>query len=123
MAIAVALNINQLPNATDITQQQVMADGTLTLSGTYPTNGDTLALGGLGIPSNQVPTKVEIWEATPAPGPASGFAFIFVPGTTQNNGLMEMFNGTTQATTGTYASLITVTGFVLKFRAWFPLYV
>lgn len=121
MAIAVALNTNQLPNATDRTQNEVFVDGTLTLSGTYPTNGDTLSFGGLGIPSNQLPNKVEIYEATPAAGPASGYAFIFLPGTTQFNGLMEVFNGTTQLTTGAYGTPpFAITGFTLKFRAWFP---
>lgn len=124
MAIAVALSTNELPNPLDITQQQVIVDGTLTLSGTYPTNGDTLSFAGLGIPSNQVPTKVQIYEATPAPGPASGYVFVFLPGTTQANGLMEAFNGTTQLTTGAYGTPpFSITGFALKFRAWFPLYV
>lgn len=124
MAIAVALNTNQVPNPLDLTQQQVLCDGTLTLSGTYPTNGDTLSFAGLGIPSNQVPTKVEIYEATPAPGPASGYSFVFVPGTTQANGLMEVFNGTTQFTTASYGTPpFAITGFALKFRAWFPNFV
>ena len=123
MAITAAISTNLVPNAIDLTQQQVLVDGTLTLSGTYPTNGDTLSFAGLGIPSNSLPTKVEIWEATPAPGPATGYAFIFVPGTTQYNGLMEIFNGTTQVTTQAYSSFITVTGFTLRFRAYFPNFV
>lgn len=108
----------------DDTAQEFIADGTLTLSGSYPTNGDTLDLSQLGIPSNSLPVRVQIFEATPAPGPASGFFFVFLPGTTQANGLMEMFNGTTQQTTATYASIVGgITGFVLRFRAWFPSFI
>lgn len=123
MSVAVALNANQVPNAIDHTQQEFIVDGTLTLSGTYPTNGDTVNLAGL-CPSNLVPTKVEIYEATPSPGPASGYAFIYVPGTTAANGLMEVFNGTTQFTTQAYGSpAFSITGFALRFRAWFQAYV
>lgn len=123
MAIAVALNKNQLPNPTDLTQQQFIIDATLTLTGGYTTNGDPLSLAGLGIPSNQLPTKVEIWEDTPTPGPQSGWRFTYLPGTNLDNGAMEMFNGTTQATTNTYATLITVSNFSLKLRGWFPAFV
>ena len=121
MSIAVALSTTQSPNPMDHTQQQVIVDGTLTLSGTYPTNGDTLSFAALGIPSNQLPTKVEIYEVTPAPGPASGYSFVYLPGTTQANGLMEAFNGTTQFTTASYGTPpFAITGFALRFRAWFP---
>jgi len=121
MPIAVALNINQLPNPIDRTQNQVVAYGTLTLSGSYPANGDTLSFAGLGIPSNQLPTYVAIYETTPAPGPQSGYAFRYVPGTTQANGLMEVFNGTTQFSAGAYGTPpFSITGFTLAFRAEFP---
>lgn len=107
--------------AIDTTQTQVLADGIITLSGSYPTNGDTLDLSQLGIPSTFVPTKVEVFEATPAAGkPASGYAFVFLPGTTQANGIVEMFNGTSQVTTQTYADLDLPADFVLQFRASFP---
>jgi len=124
MPIAVALNTNELPNSIDHTTNQFIVDGTLTLSGSYPANGDTLSLAGLGIPSNQPPNLVEIFEATPAPGPASGYAFRFLPGTTQANGLMEVFNGTTQLVAGAYgAPPFAIVGFALKFRAYFPKFV
>jgi len=102
----------------DMTNREFIVDGTLTLSGTYPTNGDTLSLVGVA-PGSQL-TKMEIWENTPATNaPASGYAFVFLPGTTLANGLMEMFNGTTQVTTQAYASLSLPTNFALRFRAWF----
>lgn len=103
----------------DFTQDNVVAYGTVALTGTYPTNGDAVDFGTLGIQSNEPPIRVEFFELTPSPGPQSGYAFVFLPGTGQA-GLIELFNGTTQATTATYASLITVSGFVLGFRATFP---
>lgn len=123
-ATAALLNSIQ-PNPVDVTQQEFIVDGTVTLAGNYPTNGDTLSLAGLGIPSNQLPTKVELFEATPAPGPATGLSFVFVPGTTQANGLLEVFSGSTQESTATYASILGAVAatFVLRFRAWFPKFV
>jgi len=104
--------------AIDSTQNQFVVEGTVALTGTYPTNGDTIDFSQLGVPSSGVPL-VEFYEATPAPGPPSGYAFIFVPGTNQTNGLITLFNGTTQASTAAYSSILTVTGFALRFRAWF----
>jgi hypothetical protein len=124
MAAKASLSITQVPNPVDVTQQEFIVDGTVALTGSYPTNGDTLDLSQLNVPSDLVPNKVELWEATPASGaPASGYAFVFLPGTTQANGLMEMFNGTTQVTTQTYAALALPAAFVLRFRAWFSKFV
>lgn len=120
MAAKASLNINQIPNPLDFTQQEEIIDFTVALTGSYPTNGDTLDLTPLTPLTSAVPNKVELWEATPASGaPASGYAFVFLPGTTQANGLMEMFNGTTQVTTQTYAALALPAAFVLRGRGWF----
>ena len=124
MAIAVALANNEIPNPLDITQQQLIVDLILTVSGNYPANGDTLSFAGLGIQSNQVPTQVEIYEATPAGVAQSGYAFRFSPGTTQANGVMQAWNGTTQFSAGAYGTPpFSVTGFALRARAWFPIFV
>lgn len=105
----------------DSTQCQFIATGTVALTGTYPTNGDTLDLSQLGVPSTGLPLQVELWETTPAPGPQSGYTFLYVPGTTQANGLVEAFNGTTQFTTQAYGTPpFAITGFQLSFRAYFP---
>ena len=123
MPIAVALNYNIQPYPQDNLQNEAIIELLLTLSGSFPNHGDTLSFSGVsGIDSNALPSRVEIFEATPAPGPAYGGAFIFLPGTNQNNGIMEIFNGTTEttATAGTYASLSLPATFVLRCRAWFP---
>ena len=123
MSAVASLNLALQPDPIDTTQQEFIVDGIVTLTGSYPTNGDTLSFAALSIPSNQLPNKVELFEATPAPGPASGLVFVYLPGTTQATGILVIFNGTTQQTTATYASILTVTGFSLRFRAWFPKFI
>jgi hypothetical protein len=123
MAATLALSTTQLPNPTDRTQQQQIVDGTVTLSGSYTANGDTFSFLGLGINSDQVPNRVEIYEATPAPGPASGYQFVFLPGTNQGNGLMEIFSTEGTQFSGAYGTPpFSITGFALKFRAYFTLF-
>ena len=103
----------------DNTQSQVLITGTITLTGNYVTNGDTLDLSGLGAPSSGLPTRVEIFEITPAPGPAYGGIYTYVPGTTQANGLLQLnVSAGTQTAASAYSGL--ATGFALGFRAWFP---
>lgn len=102
----------------DSTLREFVVDGLITATGSYPTNGDTLDLSQLGIPMSQNTfVQVSIWEATVAPGPAYGGSFLYLPGTTTANGLMEIFNGTTQITTGTYASIFGSIAAVLRFTA------
>jgi hypothetical protein len=108
------------PSLIDTTQRSFVVDGTITYSGTYPTNGDTLDLSQLNVPTNALPLEVEIIEITPAPGPAFGANFLYLPGTTQANGVMEIFNGTSQEATATYASIFGSVAVVLKFVARFP---
>ena len=105
----------------DNTPGRFVVEGTISYSGSYPTNGDTLDLSQLGVPSDQVPTSVEIVEVTPAASkPAYGANFVYLPGSTQANGVVEIFNGTTEITTGTYASIFGTVPVALFFRAWFP---
>lgn len=110
---------------TDTTQAAEIVYGTLTLTGSYPANGDTLSFANQDqIKSGSLPSVVNIFEATPAPGPQSGYAFRYVPGTTQGNGLMEAFNGITQFAAGAYGTPpFAITGFVLNFQAFFPTFV
>lgn len=124
MAAALTLNYNQLPNPLDRTQQEQIVDGLVTLTGSYTANGDTFSFLGLSINSDQVPNRVEVYEATPAPGPASGYTFIFLPGTNQGNGLLEIFSTEGTQFSGAYGTPpFAITGFVLKFRAWFSLFI
>ena len=103
----------------DNTNAQFIATGTITLTGSYVNNGDTLDLSQLGVPSSGLPTRVEIFEITPSPGPAYGGIYTYVPGTTQANGLLQLnVSAGTQTAATAYSGL--ATGFALGFRAWFP---
>lgn len=117
MVAALLSDISQV----DETAGECIVDGTITLSGNYPANGDILDLSQLGIASSVAPRYVEIFEVTPAPGPQSGYSFTYLPGTTIANGLVEIFNGIVQFAAGAYgAPPFAIAGFALKFRAWFP---
>ena len=108
----------------DATQENFEVYGTVALTGNYPANGDTVSFAGLGLPSNSVPVKVEFFETTPAPGPASGRGFVYVPGTTQSNGLIEVFAGNTQFGAGAYGTPpFAITGFQLSFKATFASFI
>jgi hypothetical protein len=106
----------------DHTKGYLVVYGSVAVSGSFPNNGDTLDLSQLGVQSNSVPVSVDFQEATPAANkPAYGANWVYLPGTTQANGVLEAFNGTTQvtATGATYASLNLPTDFTLNFQAVF----
>lgn len=105
--------------------------GTITLAGNYggaSTHGDTLSFdaNGIDIPSSAIPFPVDIYENTAAGSNGSGWRFVYNPGTTQANGVVQMFgNGTsgqgqveyTQA--AAYASATPAPPTTLYFRAEF----
>ncbi len=114
------------PQNPDVTGRQIIADGTLVLTGTYggaATHGDTLNLQQLSdtLKSSQLPTKVEVWEDPPA-GTAPSFAqFVFCPGTLQTNGVLSIaLIGVELVEAAAYpASLLAA---VLRVRVWAPSY-
>jgi len=121
MAATASLSTTVIPDPIDRTQQGIIVYGTIALTGSYTANGDTLNFATLGLPSNQIPMMVEIFETTPAPGPGSGKAFVYLPGTTQANGLLEIFTGGVQQTAGAYGTPpFAIAGFQLSFQAMFP---
>jgi hypothetical protein len=75
--------------------------GTIAGSGSYVTGGDTLNLQSLGIKSSQVPFQAWI-------GGTSGYAFGWVPGTTQANGKVKISTtAATELAAGAYPAGIT----------------
>ena len=112
-----------ITDATDTTQNEQIVDGTIALSGNYggaSTHGDTLSFAGFDqIKSSQVPRKVEIFEAPPAGTSATGDTFQFSPGTTQANGVMQVFAAGAEYTEASAYSAGLLAA-VLRFRAWFP---
>ena len=118
------------PQNPDVTQRELIVDGTAALSDTYGTfgsNGDTLDLTQFRdlLKSSQLPVKVEVWE-DPTSGTAPFFIkTVYCPSTTQANGVLSIaFAGGTQLVAGTAYSgqTVDITNAVLRVRAWFPCY-
>jgi hypothetical protein len=106
----------------DATQNEFIVYGTITPTGSYPANGDTLNLSGFSqIPANALPLWIEVQEIAAAGATPTGYYFVFLPGTTLANGLLAIFTSAgTQFSTGAYGSgSPSLAGVVFRFRAWF----
>ena len=116
----------------DNTQSQFLVDFTIAFSGNYGTSGgalphgDTLDLSVLGVPSSQLPTLVTFQEVVPTGNaPRLTDVFIYLPGTTQANGVLQIGVAGSEITPGNAYSgqaPFNVSGFVLNGRAWFQSY-
>ena len=110
----------------DATQQGVIVEGTLTLSGNYPTGGDTVNfLSNAQIPSESSPrVPVQLTEQPASGSTPSGFFFWLIQGTTAANWLLFIATASGQPVTqlgaGAYPAALTAAGFTLAFRAFFP---
>lgn len=123
MAVAVAIT------KSDITQNHQVLFGTFTLSGSYTTDGDTVSFGSTaGLLSSSPPDWIQVFEQPAAASAALGFNYIFAPGTTNANGLLQIFgsgvastDGGTQIASGVYSGTTpSLSAAVLYFVAWFP---
>lgn len=141
MAVAVAISsiVTTDPSqGLDKTMNEQIVDGTLTLTGNYGTgssHGDTINFGTFDqIKSQQPPRLVEIFEAPTAGTAPLGYQYIYAQGTTQANGKLVILGtaasgsattGSPEYTEGTaYSSgSPSLSGAVLRFRAWFPLFI
>lgn len=122
--MAATITATIAPQNPDTTGREAIFDGTIALTGNYggaSTHGDTLDLTPLYPLSSQLPTKVEVWE-DPAAGTApTGYMFIFCPGTTQKNGVLNIGNNLTEYTQASAYSAGLLAA-ALRVRAWFPSY-
>lgn len=118
-----------LPAPIDFTAgSQLIISGSIALSGNYgsgSSHGDTLSFLGFDlIKSSYPPLRVEFFETPAAGASASGFVLQFNPGTTQGNGVLQVFTGAaaqsplTELTQGS-AYPAGLTGAVIQCRAWF----
>jgi len=126
MAVAVSIT------SVDFTGNQLLVSGTLTLTGNYGSSGshgDTVSFLGFDqVKSSYPPNSVSIFETPAAGTSASGFVYSFSPGTTQGNGVMQVFGtpatggATTPLTEYTQAAAYSAGLLAAKisFRAWFP---
>ena len=104
----------------DATQTEGVYQGTVTFSGSYTSGGDTASFAALvGLLSNALPLHVEVYEEPQSGQSATGWQAVYVKGSTQANGKLSLWNGTTQFSAGAYGTTFSTTTF--KFRAWFPL--
>jgi hypothetical protein len=119
--MALAITFDNLLGVPDVTKAEEIVQGTITLSGNYPANGDTLSFAGTNkIQSRLPPNRVEIYEEPTGTQTATGDTFAFLKGTTQANGKLQINTATaTPFPTGAYGSAFATT--TLKFRAWFSL--
>jgi hypothetical protein len=123
MAIAVAVT------SVDNTQNRLIVEGSLTLSGNYATHGDAIDFTGIDvIKSAQPPTRIDVYQAPAAGVSAAGFVLLGVPGSAQNNNVLQVFE-TGAALSGALAELAAgaypagLTGAAIKFTAYFPSFV
>jgi hypothetical protein len=123
--MALAIVVDTLRGVPTVTDKELIVEGTIVFSGTYPAGGDTLSFANNNkIQSRAVPLHVEIYEQPVSGGTMTGAEFAFIPGTTQANGILQITTAYTVAfPTGAYtAALLTpATGTTVKFRAYFPL--
>lgn len=123
----------------DITQRQIIVDGTFTLSGSYGTgtsHGDPVDFTAPAPPfsfGEYAPAYVNIIEMPQAGVAALGYQYIYCPGPTlaaptQAGGVLQILGagagsgqGGTEITEGSAYSGFTpsLSGAVLRFRAWF----
>lgn len=93
----------------DVSKEIIWFDFLITLSGNYPTGGDTLdftSINPLGYSlGNAAPTTVDLKELVQAGGTATGFQALYCPGPTINtNGGATPAGGTVQFLGGATAS-------------------
>lgn len=124
--MAAIVTVEQL--GIDQTLNRFVIKFTIALSANYggaATHGDTLNFGaalGPNIPSNSVPDFVSIVEMPPAGTAPTGYLFGFAPGTTQDNGVLTIWNNLTEYTEGSAYSAGLLAA-VLVGRAEFPAFI
>lgn len=115
------------PYNPDVTGREIIAYGTVVLSGSYPVGGDILDLTQLGdlLKTSQLPNEVYVWE-DPAAGTSATsptFAqFVYCPGTTLANGKLAIALLGVQSTAQTYALAFPNGLPTLRVCVWAPAY-
>lgn len=123
--MAAAVTVTNITNNLN----EVIVEGTVALTGNYggaASHGDTLDLSGTGASSNSLPTLVELNESSPAGAVPSGNIFRYMPGTTQANGVLNIYTaaGAEYTEASAYgAPPFAIVGFVLKIRAIFSRFI
>lgn len=105
----------------DKTLQKFLVDGTVTLTGNYVTDGDTLDLSGLGVPASSLPLSVELWSTVSQGSAMLLDVYAYVPGASNATGKVQIGVAGAEMANTAYAttSPTNATGYVLHFRAEF----
>lgn len=124
MATAITLNKN-IPIG-DTTSATQVVRGTVALTGNYGAasgHGDILSFANIyGIQSRSIPLNVIFTETPPAGTAPSGYLFGFAPGTTNANGKLTIMSGVATEYSQGSAYSAALTGAVVSFVAYFPIY-
>jgi hypothetical protein len=86
--------------------KKLWVDLQLTLSGNYTSGGDTLNLQNLGVLSSGIPSIMDVLSSLPTAA-ATKNNYQWTKGTTQANGIVRCFTGTTEVSTGAYPANMT----------------
>lgn len=105
----------------DHTKNKIIVDGTITLAGSYATDGVALDLSHLGIPANSRPLEVWLWSTVTQGAAMLLDVYTYVPGTDITNGFVQIgVAGAEMAATAFATTTPTnATGYVLHFCAEF----
>jgi hypothetical protein len=119
------MSMTAVKTRVDKTQNSIIVDGTITLAGDYVTNGVTLDLSKLGIPSNQKPLRVQAWSTVNQGAAVLQDFYTYVPGTNQTDGVLQIAVANAEMAAAAFAatSPCNAAGYVLNFRAEFPAFV
>ncbi len=103
----------------DSTRTSLIVEGSLTLTGSYVTFGDTLSFAGV-CSSDYPPKFVQIYQEPTAGAAPVIYCFLYGRGTTQANGVLIVtdFAGA-EIPAATYPAALTAAGANIKFRAEF----
>lgn len=104
--MAATVTFRKVLPVADSTQSTQILRGTIVLTGSYTSGGDTLNLGGkLGALSAKVPVLVFFTETPSATVTPSGYQFYYQPGTNPTNGKLRVTQSAgTEFAAGAYSA-------------------
>lgn len=118
--MAAAVSFNSTQPILDTTKSTQIVRGTITLTSTYPSGGDTLNLSGFPVQSSVPPADVWIDEAPTSSAAPSGYNLYYEFGTTPANGKLRITSAAgTELSAGNYPAALT--GAKIIFKAAFLL--
>ncbi len=117
----------------DATQNELIVEGTLILSGNYgdnsPANGDTLDFTGFDLlKSQQPPRRVEIFQVPDAGNAPVSYSFLYGQGSGQDDGVLiviDTTSGLPLTDAAAYPAALTEDDPSpnIRFKAWFPSFI